>query len=46
MYDSNENIKEEKGMLYPTIDELTQGKFNRYQLTIGAARGARMLTNE
>ena len=39
-------IKEEKGMLYPTIDELTDGKFNRYQLTIGAARGARMLTNE
>ena len=43
---ANENIKEEKGMLYPTIDELTEGKFNRYQLTIGAARGARMLTNE
>ena len=40
------NINEEKGMLYPTIDELTEGKFNRYQLTIGAARGARMLTNE
>jgi len=46
MYDLNETIKEEKGMLYPTIDELTQGKFNRYQLAIGAARGARMLTNE
>lgn len=46
MYDLNEKNNEEKGMLYPTIDELTQGKFNRYQLTIGAARGARMLTNE
>lgn len=45
MNDLNQN-KEDKGMLYPTIDELTEGKYNRYQLTIGAARGARMLTNE
>lgn len=46
MYDQNEKNRDEKGMLYPTIDELTDGKFNRYQLAIGAARGARMLTNE
>ncbi len=45
MYETNEN-NTEKGMLYPTIDELTQGKYNRYQLAIGTARGARMLTNE
>ena len=33
-------------MIYPTIDELTQGKFNRYELVIGVAKGARMVTDE
>ncbi len=33
-------------MLYPTIDELTKGKFNRYELSLATARGARMVTDE
>ena len=33
-------------MIYPTIDELTQGRFNRYELVIGVAKGARMVTDE
>lgn len=28
-------------MLYPTIQELTEGKINRYELVIAAAKGAR-----
>ena len=28
-------------MLYPTIQELTGGKINRYELVIAAAKGAR-----
>ncbi len=33
-------------MIYPTIDELTKGEFNRYELVIGVAKGARMVTDE
>lgn len=39
-------INEDNGMLSPTTDELTGGKLNRYQLAYGAARGARIITNE
>ena len=42
----NDFNKEEKGMLYPTIDQLTKGEMNRYQLALGVARGARIITNE
>lgn len=30
-------------MLYPTIQELTEGKINRYELVIAAAKGARVV---
>ena len=33
-------------MLYPTIDELTQGKYNRYELALATARCARLITDE
>ena len=33
-------------MLHPTIDELTQGKFNRYALVIATAKCARIVTDE
>ena len=33
-------------MIYPTIDKLTGGKFNRYELVIGVAKGARMVTDK
>ena len=33
-------------MLYPTIEELTQGKFNRYELALATASCARLVTNE
>ena len=33
-------------MIYPTIDELTKGEFNRYELVVGVAKGARIVTNE
>ncbi len=33
-------------MLHPTCDELTHGKFNRYELVIGIAKSARMVTDE
>ena len=33
-------------MLYPTIDELTKGKFNRYELSLATARCARLVTDE
>ena len=28
-------------MIYPTIEELTKGGFNRYELVIGVAKSAR-----
>lgn len=33
-------------MLHPTIEELTQGKYNRYELALAAARCARLITDE
>lgn len=33
-------------MIYPTIDQLTEGKFNRYELVVGVAKGARIVTDE
>lgn len=33
-------------MLHPTIDELTQGKYNRYELALATARCARLITDE
>lgn len=33
-------------MLHPTIDELTQGKCNRYELALATAKCARIITDE
>ena len=33
-------------MIKPTINELSQGKYNRYTLVIAAAKGAKMVTDE
>lgn len=33
-------------MLYPTIGELTRGKFNRYELSLATAKCARIVTSE
>ena len=33
-------------MIKPSIAELTQGNFNRYELVIGAAKCARRVTDE
>ena len=33
-------------MIYPTINELTKGEFNRYQLTLATAKCARLITDE
>ena len=33
-------------MIYPTIDERTHGDFNRYELVIGVAKCARIVTDE
>jgi DNA-directed RNA polymerase omega subunit len=33
-------------MLYPTIDQLTDGSFNRYEIVIATAKCARMITDE
>ena len=33
-------------MIYPTIDQLTNGEFNRYELVIGVAKCARIVTDE
>lgn len=33
-------------MIYPTINELTKDEFNRYELTLAAAKCARIITNE
>ena len=33
-------------MLYPTINELTKGEFNRYELSLATARCARIVTDE
>ena len=33
-------------MIYPTIDQLSKGEFNRYELVLGVAKGARIVTDE
>ena len=33
-------------MLYPTIAELTKNEFNRYELALGTAKCARIITDE
>lgn len=33
-------------MIYPTMNDLTKGKYNRYELAIATAKGARKITNE
>ena len=33
-------------MLYPTINDLTKGEFNRYELSLATARCARIVTAE
>ena len=33
-------------MLYPTIDQLTKGEFNRYELAVATAKCARIMTDE
>lgn len=33
-------------MIKPTIDELTQGQMNRYELVIAIAKSARLVTDE
>ena len=32
-------------MLYPTIEQLTKGEFNRYELVVAVAKGARIVTD-
>lgn len=33
-------------MIYPSIDDLSQGKYNRYMLCIATAKCARTITDE
>ena len=33
-------------MIYPTVHQLTKGEFNRYELVIGVAKCARIVTDE
>ena len=33
-------------MLYPTIQDLTKGEFNRYELALATAKCTRMITDE
>ena len=33
-------------MIYPTIDDLSGGKFNRYEVVVGVANGARIVTDK
>ena len=33
-------------MIYPTITELTKDEFNRYELALGTAKCARLITDE
>ncbi len=33
-------------MIHPTVEELTKGDFNRYELVIGVAKCARIVTDE
>ena len=33
-------------MIYPTVKQLTKGEFNRYELVVGVAKCARIVTDE
>jgi len=33
-------------MIYPTADQLAKGEFNRYELVVGVAKCARIVTDE
>ena len=33
-------------MIFPTIEQLTKGEFNRYELVVGVAKCARIVTDE
>ncbi|MBO5906974.1 MAG: hypothetical protein J6Q85_02330 [Clostridia bacterium] len=33
-------------MIYPTVDQLTRGELNRYELVVGVAKCARIVTDE
>ena len=33
-------------MIYPTIEQLTKCEFNRYELVVGVAKSARIVTDE
>lgn len=33
-------------MIYPTVDQLTKGEFNRYELVVAVAKCARIVTDE
>ena len=33
-------------MIYPTVKQLTKGQFNRYELVVGVAKCARIVTDE
>ena len=33
-------------MIYPTVKQLTNDEFNRYELVIGVAKGARIVTDK
>ena len=33
-------------MIFPSIEDLTKGKYNRYELVIATAKCARMITDE
>ena len=33
-------------MIFPTVDQLTKGEFNRYELVVGVAKGARIVTEK
>ena len=33
-------------MIYPTIEQLSNGEFNRYELVVGVAKCARIVTDE
>ena len=33
-------------MIHPTVEKLSKGEFNRYELVVGVAKCARIVTNE
>ena len=42
----NQPIRDNR-MIYPSVEELTkQGEFNRYELVVATAKGARVVTDE